>query len=198
MHDTKTAPDLSTLFTTFYDLSVSHNIFSKAEIRPIWRKREPRSYKLYDLITVHLAFQTLVGYFFVYQILISDRFKFTRDYLENLSSTSSSYLYGFCLLLLLPGMSLIQNFVVTLIMNLQTKMLSLKAVVKHLWEVSETNLTIYPDISVFTFHQTKSKNIQLLRIIASDISLCLLPIITCILLAYPHYEFTICSARVRF
>ena len=32
MYDTKPRPDLLTLFTTFYDLSVSCNLFPKAEM----------------------------------------------------------------------------------------------------------------------------------------------------------------------
>lgn len=141
----------------------------------------------------------MVGYFFVYQVLISDRFQFTRDYLENvLLPGTSSYLYGFCLFLLFPGMSLIQNFFITLIMNAQMAIMSLKAAVKHLWTVSETNLTLFPEISIFSFHEIKSKNTQLVRIIVANISMCLLPITACVLLAYPSYDFTICSARVRF
>ena len=151
-----------------------------------------------DLLKVHLAFQTLVGYFAVYQFLLSDRFRFTRNHLENLLPENTAYFYGFCLFLIFPGMVLVQNFLISVVMNMNRSKLTLRSILRHLVEVSETNLTLFPEILIFSFQEKKVKDFYLLRMVCSYLSMCSLPIITCILIAYPFYDFTICSVRARF
>ena len=151
-----------------------------------------------DLSKVHLAFQTLVGYFAVYQFLLSDRFRFTRNHLENLLPENTAYFYGFCLFLIFPGMILVQNFLISLFMNMNRTKLTLKSILRHLVEVSQTNFTLFSEIHIFSFQEKKAKDFHLPRMICSYLSMCLLPMITCTLIAYPFYDFTICSARARF
>ena len=139
-----------------------------------------------------------MGYFAVYQILLSDRFRFTRDHLENLMTGNSAYFYGFCLFLIFPGMVLVQNFLISVFMNINRTKLTLMSIFRHLAEVSETNLTLFPEIFIFSFQEKKVKDFHLLRMVCSYLSMCSLPIITCILIAYPFYDFTICSVRARF
>ena len=152
---------------------------------------------LADLQTVHLAFQTLVGYFAVYQFLLSDRFRFFRNYLEN-HLENSAFFYGFCLFLIFPGMVLVQNFLISLFMNINRTKFTLISILKHLLGVSKTNVTFFPEIDIFSFQEKDEKDYKLIRMICSYLSMCLLPIITCTLIAYPFYDFTICSARARF
>ena len=152
---------------------------------------------LADLQEVHLAFQTLVGYFAVHQFLLSDRFRFSRNYLENYLE-NSAFFYGFCLFLIFPGMVLVQNFLISLFMNINRTKFTLISILKHLLGVSKTNVTFFPEIDIFSFQEKDEKDYKLIRMICSYLSMCLLPIITCTLIAYPFYDFTICSARARF
>ena len=120
----------------------------------------------------------------------SDRYGYLRNYLDNvIGEKNSHFLLGFIVFLGFPSLSIIQNFIITIIVNIPNTKKQFHQGVRKLLEASKTNFTNFSSIDEFS---TSKEPVSVLRIIVTYLSYTLIPFLFLVILLEFNLKIPIC------
>ena len=113
-----------------------------------------------------------------------------RNYLDAvIGEKNSHFLLGFIVFLGFPSLSMIQNFIITIIVHIPNTKKRFHQGVRKLLEASKTNFTNFSSIDEFS---VSKEPVSVLRIIITYLSYMLIPFIFLVILLEFNLEIPIC------
>ena len=120
----------------------------------------------------------------------SDRYEYLRNYLDNVIGEKNSHFFlGLIVFLGFPCLSIIQNFIITMIVNIPKTKSQFDLGVRRLLEASKTNYTNFSSIDDFS---TSKNPVSMPKIILAYFSYTFIPFIFLVILLEFNLDIPIC------
>ena len=123
-------------------------------------------------------------------LAFSERYEYLRDYLDaTFDERNSHFLLGIIVFIGFPTLSILQNFIISLVVNFPKNNEEFAKSCRKLWEISKTDVTSFSSVFVFS---ASRKSLSVFLIIISYFTYICVPLLFITILLESNLKVVIC------